>query len=566
MEVGLAREFFFVLLAALVGGVTVRFIKLQPIIGYIIAGIVFGSILPIAGTEIEKLAEIGAILLLFSIGIELSFKRLGRVLKPAVIGATLQMAVVGLLSFFALSILGIGSNAAVVLSMGFALSSTAVVVKLLSDRGETETLHGELMIGWLLVQDLAVIPMMVVLPLLAGGGSSGLMAEGARALGVATVVVAATVFLGKTVAPFVIHQVASTNSRELLIVSAVALALGTAALTSYFGISPILGAFLAGVVISESQENHAVFAETRPLRDLFVALFFVTMGFLVSPNIIVSKFGLILGLTAMVMVLKGFVILLLNFGLGYYGKSAIATSLGLTQIGEFSFIIFSSARALNLISAEIASIGIATTLFSLITTPMMFKSIVPLWRKLRDKSTGFDFLHQRLVGWKRSSSEDISPYKGHIILCGFGRVGSWVGKEMDDLKIPYVVVDYNQSAIQKARLGGLDVIYGDPAEAEVLDKANLREAKAIIVAIPDRVAQEEIVAYVQSVSPKTKIISRVHLDEDYTKMRSLKVDKIVQPEFEAAIAMIRTILVSMGKSKADIAERIRKLRLSRAVT
>jgi CPA2 family monovalent cation:H+ antiporter-2 len=565
MEFEFVRGLFLVLLAALVGGVGVRVLRLQPLVGYIIAGIIFGSISGIETGGVERLAEIGTILLLFSIGVELSFSRLGRVLKAAVSGATAQIILVALVSYLLLLSFGFGTIVSLVLSLGFSLSSTAVVVKILADRGETETIHGELMVGWLLVQDLAVIPIMVLLPVVAGISTDVLPALG-KALLIAGFVVGATVFLGKTVAPYLIHKVTAANSRELLVIAAVALALGTAYVASLFGISPALGAFLAGVVIAETQEHHAIFAETRPLRDLFVALFFVTLGFLVSPGFVALNLGTILGLSAMVLVLKAVVILILTFVLGYHGKTAIATALGLAQIGEFSFIIYSFSRGLEIISPEIASIGIATTLVTLLLTPLFYKSIVPAWRKVRALTRKNKKVHRLFAGWDKMPSKKEEDYKDHIIVCGFGRVGRWVGKALLAADIPFVVVDYNQSVVHEVRAKGVPVVYGDPAEPEVLDSAGIGAAKAVVVAIPDRVSQEELIAYVQTNHSEVKIISRAHFDEDIDKLEILKVDKVVQPEFEAAIGIVRSIFRSMGKPKEEVKKRIANLRRSKAMT
>lgn len=559
------RDLFLILTAASLGGIGVKFLKLQPLVGYIFAGVIFGAFFG-PTTGIDRLAEIGAILLLFSIGVELSFKRLSRVLKAATIGAVAQMVIVSLVSFGVLTAFGLSVVTALVLSLGFSLSSTAVVVKILTDRGEIDTIHGEVMVGWLLVQDLAVIPIMVLLPILARTGGDGFILPTLKALGVALVVVVATIFLGKKVAPYLIHKVASVNSRELLVIFAVALALGTAYATSFFGISPALGAFLAGLVISETQENHAVFAETRPLRDLFVALFFVTLGFLVSPSFIVSNLALIFGLALFVLVLKAVVVLILSFVIKYHGKTSIAMALGLSQVGEFSFVIYSFARGFNLISPEVATIGVATTLVTLVVTPLLFKSTIPLWREAKKLTGKSKNLNRFFVGWDKNSYAKDKEYKSHIIICGYGRVGKWVGKALEGASIPFIVVDYNQEVVQKLKRGGTPVIYGDPAEPEVLDQAGIANAKAVVVAIPDRVTQEELITHIQTIAPNVKVVSRAHFDEDVEKLELLKVTKVVQPEFEASIAIVRILFRTMGKKKEDIRERLTNLRRSRALT
>jgi CPA2 family monovalent cation:H+ antiporter-2 len=562
MQVGLAHEIFFVLLAALTGGLLVRLLKLQPIIGYIIGGVVFGSILQIKTGQIEKMAELGAVLLLFSTGIELSLNKLSKVAKLAVFGGLLQIVLVTGLIYLCLIPFGFSGLKPLILAFGFSLSSTAVVVKILEEKSEMNTLHGEIMIGWLLVQDLAVIPMMVLLPVLAGGGSAVFMPS-AIALLKAVAVVVGTLVLGKFIAPLFIHKIASINSRELLILAAVTLAIGTASLTSWLGVSAALGAFLAGVVISESQENHAIFSETRPLRDLFVALFFVTLGFYVTPQVIFSNFFLIIGLAAAVIILKIIITFVIVLLFGKHGKTALTVSMGLSNVGEFAFVIFSMALVTKVFTPELASAGIASALLTLIVTPMLFRSVSPIWKKLRDSAGKSKLIDWLVVGGDRILGTKYE-YANHIIICGYGRVGGWVGKALDQMRIPFVVVDYNQEVINSLKKKGIEAIYGDPTENEVLEAAGIKDARFVILAFPDAFSQEEIVTRVQKINPKCKIISRVHKDEDYDSMKLLKVEKLIQPEFEGALSIIRSILSSMGKTKDEINDKTKRLRMAHA--
>lgn len=544
---------FFVVIAAVAGGFLAKLLKFPGLVGYIIVGIAVGAILPPGLKEVSGLAQVGIILLLFSIGVELSFERLSRYFNVAVFGALIQIVLVTLLGFFILSIFGFSILPAIVLSFGFSISSTAVLVKVLADRGETDTIHGEIMLGWSLVQDLTVIPVMVVLPLLAITNGEGVFPVVLLSLGKAFLVLLGVIFLGKKVVPYLIHLFAGTNSRELLLLASIALALGTAAVTSFFGISPALGAFLAGVVIAESQEHHAIFAETRPLRDLFVALFFVTLGFLVAPAVIISELGLIIVLTLIIIVLKVIVIFIISSIFGYKGKTGIAASFGLAQVGEFAFVIFSAALALKILSPEETSVGIAVTLLTLILSPILYKSVMPFWRKVK-KYKIF------MSGEKHDFDESL--FKEHIIICGYGRVGSWVGKALKEYEIPFIVIDYNQKVVQELKSEGTSVVYGDPTEPEVLEAVRIRVAKAIILAIPDRVAQETLITYVQTFAPGVKIISRAHRDADWEKLKTLRVDKVIQPEFEAAVEIIRSVLISRGKDRNEISGLIRNLRVS----
>lgn len=551
---------FFVVVAASLGGFMAKLLKLPSLVGYIIAGTLIGAILPPSLKQVSSLADIGIILLLFSIGLELSFDRLSKYLKIAVFGSIIQIIATVLLLYPILGLFGVGQIPALILSLGFSVSSTAVVVKILGDKGELDTIHGGILIGWLLVQDLAVIPMMILLPLL-NGGEVGIASDLLLSLGKAGLIILGVVFLGRKLAPYIIHKLAATNSREILLLASVALALGTAAITSYFGISPTLGAFLAGVVIAGCQEEHAIFAETRPLRDLFLALFFVTMGFMVTPSLIISNFGTIIVITAIVILLKMLIVFLLSLAFGYRGKTALANSFAIPQVGEFAFVIFSEALSLGLLSSMQTSIGISVALLTLVLSPVLYNMVLPFWRRTRVWGSKHPSL-AKIFSAGEKHTEGIENYKDHIIICGYGRVGKWIGKALQNFNIPFVVVEYNQNIVSDLSTIGIPVLYGDPTEPEVLEAVGIRQAKAVILAIPDRVAQETLIGYVQTVSPQTKIISRAHQDADLEKLKSLQVDKIVQPEFEAAITIVRSVLGSMGKSNEEISQVTKSLRSS----
>lgn len=545
---------FFVIVAASLGGFFAKLLKLPSLVGYIVAGILVGAILPPSLKEVSSLAQVGIILLLFSIGIELSFDRLSKYLKIAVLGSLIQIALTALFAYIILGLFHLPHIAALILSLGFSVSSTAVIVKILGDKGELDTIHGGIIFGWLLVQDLAVIPMMVILPFLAGG--SGSIASGILlSLGKGALVILGVILLGKKLVPYIIHLLAGINSREILLLASIALALGTAAITSFFGISPALGAFIAGVVISGSQENHAIFAETRPLRDIFVALFFVTLGFLVTPSIIFANIGLILILAVIVLLLKIIIVFVISLVFGYRGRTAVANSFALAQVGEFAFVIFSEALMLKLLTPQETSIGISVALLTLVISPILYNFTLPFWRKMKK--------YKLFSAVERNEIKEIE-FRDHIIICGYGRVGKWIGKAFKGSEIPFVVVDYNQSVVQELKDSGVPVLYGDPTEPEVLEAVNIRSSKAVILAIPDRVAQETLIAYVQTVAPMTKIISRAHQEIDWEKLKDLRVDKVVQPEFEAAIAIVRSVYDSMGKTKEEISAVTKSLRLSRS--
>ncbi|MEK7470741.1 MAG: cation:proton antiporter [Patescibacteria group bacterium] len=551
---------FFVVVVATLGGFIAKSFKLPSLVGYILAGLVVGVVLPESAKNVTTLAEFGIILLLFSIGVEIPLKRISKYANVAVIGAILQIFLVSLIGYFFLIFVGFNPVASLILSLGFSLSSTAVVVKMLTDSGEMETIHGGVMFGWLLVQDLIAVPIIVILPFI-GIYGSGVLSAVTFSLGKAALAIILTMFLGRVVVPKIIHLVASANSRELLLLSSVSLALGTAAGAYFLGISPAIGAFLAGVVISESQENHAIFSETRPLRDIFVALFFVSLGFMINPSVIFSNILLIAFLCASIIILKSLVVFFVSSLFGFRGRTAVANSFGLAQVGEFAFVIFSSALSLKLIGNSDASIGIAVTLLSLAVSPLLYRWAVPIWRSMRNSTFKWPNVNKFFLPGEARVIE-FEKLKDHIVICGYGRVGSWIGKIFEEYKISFVVVDYNQQVVNELKDKGILVVYGDPTEPEVMEQVNIPGAKAIILAIPDRVVQETLIAYVQTVAPSVKIIGRAHLDSDWDRLKTLRVDKIVQPEFEAAVEIARGILSSFGKPKEEIRESIKRLRMS----
>lgn len=558
METTLAQNLFLVLIVAFIGGIAARIFKIPALIGYIIAGVIFSSFLPIKRAQIEGLAFLGIILLLFSVGIELSWVKLARVAKIAILGAILQILAVVIVSFVFLQIIGISRIPALILSLGFSLSSTALVIKLLQEKGEEGTIHGEIMVGWLLVQDLAVIPMVVFLSVASSG--SNWVTPLTQAFFKTISLMLGTIVLGRLIVPYLMHKVSSLNSREILFLASICFALGIATLTSLLGISPALGAFLAGIIISETRENHAILSEIRPLRDLFMILFFVTLGFLVSPAVIYAHFFKILSLALLVIAMKAVVVFWVAYLWGYKGKTLINLSLGLSQIGEFSFVIYATSSQLKIISEEIASIGVATTLLTLILTPIIFKAIIPTWRKLKDISAKSVFLAQIFFTGEKGISDD--RYSEHIIICGYGRVGSWVGKALSQVELQFIVIDYNQKVVDELNKTGILAIFGDPSEPEILNRASVKNAKALVIALPDRVTQEEVITYVQTVNPGAKIYSRVHADSDLGRIKELKVEKIIQPEFEGALAIVKAILANMGRPKEDITRLIKNLRLA----
>jgi len=555
---------FFILLAALIGGLFAKLFKLPALVGYILAGVIGGIIFSLDGVTIQSIAELGVILLLFSVGLEISFEELMKVGKIAIIGAILQIFIVSAILFcFFVAILNMPPSAALVLALAFSMSSTALIVKILQDTNQTETIQYQILTSWALVQDLAVIPIIVLLPTLILQSNSSWSSVALSSLLTTVLVLGIVLATGKLIAPYLTHLVATTNNRELLMLLAICLALGIASLVSLFGISSAFGAFLAGVVISKTQENHAIFSETRPLRDIFSILFFVSLGFLINPSFVISHILIILLLTFVVIVIKATVTFFICQLFEYKGKTLIAVSFGLAQVGEFAFVLFIISQKLGILSNDLAQLGISTTLFTLLVAPFLFKEIIPVSRKLKEITKGsiFKGMFSHEVSVIQGSESEI---KNHVIIAGFGRMGKWIGKALKEIGVDFIIIDYNHKVIREALKVGFIAIYGDASFPEILEEAYIKNAKAVLITIPDSNSQEEIILYCQKNFPDIKIMARAHLDSDIKKLVGFKIQRVVQPEFEAALAVVKSILVNSGRTKEEVNKKMKALRLSHA--
>ena len=559
MEVHLARDLALVLLAAFLGGGASAFFRLPLLTGYIAAGVVLAIVSPLlnAGSEILNLAQLGVVLLLFTLGIELSFSRLTKVFRIAFFGGLIQILSTILIGLLLLPAFGINGTASLVLAFGFSLSSTAIVVKILQEKGELDTLAGEILIGWLLVQDLAVIPMVILLPILAGIGHSFI--DFPLAIAKSVVLLAIAFAAGRFFVPSFMRLVLATKSREFFLLSIVTFVFAVAGLSSLLGISPALGAFLGGLVIAETSQNHAVFAEIRPLREVFMILFFVSLGALVQPEILISSWQIILILTAVFLIVKFLLSFFIVFLFGYHAKTAFWASLGLANIGEFSFLVAVLAGNLGVLNEQELGIAIYVTLLTLLITPLLFSWRYLLWSKSR---TFFElpFFSRAQGNFQTKFIPNASILENHVVLCGYGRVGSWLGRACQLAHIPFVVIEYNYDVISELFVKSIPYILGDPADREILEQANLKKARLLVIAIPDNHTQELVVAHAHTLASKLPIISRAHQDEDRKRLVTLGVNEVVQPEFEAALSIIHRVFQSFGMSREEVSKRLKTIK------
>lgn len=559
---------FLILFAALAGGLFAKVLRLPLILGYIAVGVLVGNVFAssVDQTLIGHIAESGVTLLLFTLGVEFSFHRLRKVLGTVSWAATLQM----LLSFCILLpiFMSFGFSFLPALFMGIAasLSSTAVVVRLLSERGEMETIPGEVLTGWLIVQDLAVIPIMMMIPSIASiaaAGSTSVVTT-VSLLGVnlikAAIAIGAIIFLGRTGIPWVLNKVASFGSREIFLVTVIGLVFLSGTVAYMAGLSAALGAFIAGMLVAETSQNHAIFAEVRPLRDLFAVVFFVSLGMALPVSILYPVLPIILLMTIAIIVVKAMIVYLLSRFLGYHRKTSFIVALGLTQMSEFGFIIANVGLKQGVLSEQHYAIIVALVFVTIMVSSPLFTKATDIFYFLRKKAP---FLYPNFIPEKveKEIFEKELPLKDHVVICGYGRVGKYVGRALTMAGIPFIVVDYDHSTVKLLREKNIQVIYGDPADMDVLDYAQVDFARAVVIAIPDRHTQEMVIANAQTLNKNVRIICRTHHEEDQMRLKTLGVHTIVQPEFEAAVTITNKLLSQFGVEQADIDGKIARLKI-----
>lgn len=566
----LARDLLVVLSTAFIGGLIVRKLKLPLLIGYLLSGVIIGNYLSryiSVGQSITNIAEIGVALLLFTLGLEFSFQKIKEIGMVVIFGSLIQILLTVFLGLIVFPLFGLDFYSSLFLGACFSLSSTAVVLKILSDKGESRTIHAEMLAGWLFMQDIYTLPMFIILPVVGRLINEDFMGFTSvylllRSLIISLLLILTIFYAGKKIVPKFIDKIAGMKSREMLLIATVSLCLLFAFIFKSLGFSFAIGAFMAGILVAQSTAHHGIFAEIRPLRDIFAAIFFVTLGFMLQANFIFENWGLIIVLTIFVLIIKLLISLTLILVLGYHTKVAASTALSLISVGEFAFILALYGVSSKLISTNSYLTILSVTFLSLIISiPISqssskiyfyFKKIIQLY--LPSLSKFIQKLDRRIF----LVDENI---ENHVIILGHGRVGRHIGRVLNDAKIPYVVVDYNYQLIQKLQSEGINVIYGDPSEVEVLKYAGIQKAKVLIIAYTDRYLQDAVVTNSITLNPGIKIISRVHHDQDQKLMKSLGVNYVVQPEFEAALSMTKYLLEIFQIAESVIDHKLFQLKM-----
>ena len=565
-EHSLILDFTIVLGSAALGGYVANRLKQPVLLGYLASGLIvgpFGFKLLNDVNLIKSLAEVGVAFLLFALGVEFSLAELQRIKDIAIKGSLLQIGLTATLVTLLTIMFGWASGLTQGIFLGavLSLSSTAVVLKTLTERGETNTLHGQIMLAILIAQDLALGVMLAILPALKEPENLGSL------LGVALlkiiIFVSAALVLSRWVIPHLIRSVAATESNELFLLTVTALCLGVALLTGYLGISIEMGAFVAGLMLSEIEYSDQALAKVLPLRDTFASLFFASIGMLIDPGIIVNNFGLILGLVILVMLGKAGIILGIVLKFGYSLKTALITSFGINQIGEFSFVLELVGLDLGLISNDTYLLLLGTTAITLVLTPIWLNNAPSLAHKL----TQIPFLVRYLERFEQPKSLSIpETINSHVVVAGYGRVGQVVVNILQSQGYPVLVIDNSEAAIQRLRYQQVPYIFGDADSELVLEKTHLETAKALVVALPDPASTRLLLKRAFLIAPNLEIIARSHTDLEIDILTSMGAREVVQPEFEAALEVGRHLLITLGESESQVRNLIYNIRADRYVS
>ncbi|MDP9371356.1 MAG: cation:proton antiporter [Chloroflexota bacterium] len=520
---------------ALVGGLLAHALRQSVIVGYLLAGMAIGPFTPgFIGDreEIAALAEVGVIFLMFALGIEFSLKELARVRGVALVGTGAQVlltiaAGVGLGAF-----LGWPLPQGLFFGGVIAISSTMVILKTLLDRGEVTASHGRVLLGMLIVQDLIVVILIVLLPQLLAGADAAL-SDSALLFVKAGAFIGATLFLGARVVPRLMARVERLRSPELFLLTAVALALGTATVSALLGLSPALGAFMGGLMLTETEFDHRVVAEVVPMRNLFATLFFVSVGMLIDPPFIWRNLPAVAGLALFIMAVKilATMVAVLPFRLG--GKTAVFTSLGMLQIGEFSYVLARTGREIGAIGESLNSLILAASLVTIVLTPGAFWIAPRVDRALaRVPALG------RLFAARSTVLAPEETLAGHAIVAGYGRVGRHVADGLRATGLPVVVIEEDLHLVQGLTAAGVPAIYGDASYASVLAAAHPERARLIVVALPDSGATRVTVRNARRANPAAPILTRLVREDDEAPLRAAGATTLIGPERAGALLLL----------------------------
>jgi CPA2 family monovalent cation:H+ antiporter-2 len=533
-------------------------LHIAPIVGYLIAGVLLGpSMLGVTQdiALIEVLAQVGVILLLFLIGIEFSLAEIIRINRAVFVGGFLQVFLTTAAVLFISLSAGISIEKGIFIGIIVAMSSTAIVFKVLSDRGEMDSPQGRLSSGILIFQDLSVVAVVLLLPML--GGKTGLSAfDMARNVIWALSIVVLIIIVSWFVVPKMLYQIVSTHSRELFLISIVLICFGTAWLTSLVGLSLALGAFLAGLVISESQYGQQAFSEILPLKDVFSILFFVSIGMLLDVNSMLRNPLIVLMAVALILIIKFAAGMLVTLALGYPLRIGVLVGVALSQIGEFSFVLSKEGINLGLFSGSDYQVFLASSIITMIFTPFMIQGSA----KFSEYFERLPISNKLKTGRFHEDVFETKELTNHVIVVGFGLNGRNVTKVLSASGIPFVVLEINPETVRVEKKRGVPISYGDASKEALLTHLGIKTARSVVIAISDASATRRIVELSRKLNPNVYIIARTRYTSEVNPLYSLGANDVIPEEFETSIEIISRVLHNFFIPANEIEKHISEVR------
>lgn len=540
---------------ALVLGFAAERLRLPALVGYLVAGIIIGPATPgfVADTGIaSQLAEIGVMLLMFGVGLHFSLGDLMAVKRIALPGAVVQMSIATVLGMLAAWWWGWHWGSGLIFGLSLSCASTVVLLKALEARGILDSMNGRIAVGWLVVEDLACVLVLVLMPPLAGTLGSNTPTDNGQPLWwtvgqtllQVTAFIALMLIAGRRLLPWLLWQVARTGSRELFTLSVVAAAIGIAYGASVlFNVSFALGAFFAGMMMRESEFSHRAAEESLPLRDAFSVLFFVSVGMLFTPAILVEEPLRVLAVVAIVVVGKTLAAMALVILFRYPLATALTVAVSLAQIGEFSFILAGLGMALGLLPAEGMSLVLAGALISIALNPFLFAAVAPLQRWLLARSALARRLDSREDPFAALPMSTERKYlEGQVVLVGYGRVGKRIGQALEERGIPYVVAEQNRELVEDLRKQGIAAVSGNATDPSVLIQAHIKDASLLVVATPDPLNVRQMVDTARTLNPGIEIVLRTHSEDESQLLRRENLGTVFFGEEELARGMTSHVL------------------------
>lgn len=536
-------------------------LKLPSIIGFLLTGIIigpYGFSLINAVEQVEILSEIGVILLLFVIGMELSIKQLISIKKTVFIGGFLQVGITVIIAGLVYSFLGNSWNESVFVGFLFSLSSTAIVLKTLQDRQQINAPFARNALAILIFQDIIVVPMMLVTPMIAGE-SANIGISILTLLLKSAVVLAITFISARYVIPRLMYAVAKTNSKELFLLVTITLCFAVAFLTSEAGLSLALGAFLAGLIVSESDYSHQATSIILPFRELFTSFFFISVGMLLDLHFFLNNIPVILLLVLLVFIIKSTIASIAVAILKYPTRTVILTGLSLFQVGEFAFILSKIGIEYNLLSAQTNQYFLSVSIVSMILTPfvIIFSENIANRFIHVSKKLGLDIT---LVSEKSKAEISAHELENHLVIIGYGVNGSNLAKAAASSNIPFVVIEMNAETVKREKEKGLPIIFGDATQDHILETVRLSNAKAAVIAISNNFATQSIIKNIRSHSDLIYLVVRTRFVKETSELIALGADKVIPEEFETSIQIFTNVLQRFLVPEDDIEQLIEKVR------